>query len=157
MLNRIKAIKDLFLQKLDEILRRLDRLEEVSKTTQDLAIMAQRLDTLAEAQLENETALLEASIRSLQLLEGMLEGNKSKAFLLLGNAPETKAVAQALGLAAPQITMLDWDWGNDINLSHVSEQTQIILCKLPTESHHWESLQKLQQQVSRPIGIFTLL
>lgn len=153
MLNRIKVLKDLVLNKLDEILRRLDQLEEISKTTQDLAALTRRLDNFAEAQLENETALLEASIRTLQVLEA----KPALAFLLLGNAEETASAQQALGIASTHSQTIDWNWHDDLDLSVIPDKTQVILCKIPTESHHWESAQKLQQKVPGSLGIFSLI
>ncbi|MBD1912357.1 MULTISPECIES: hypothetical protein [unclassified Leptolyngbya] len=153
MLNRIKVIKELLLNKLDEILRRLEQLEGLSKTTQDIAVLTRRLDNFAEAQLENETALLEASIRILQILEA----RPTRSFLLLGNAQETAAAQQTLGIPSSNLQAMGWNWHDDLELSVISDKTQIILCKLPTEPHHWESLQKLQQKVPGSLGIFSLM
>lgn len=153
MLNRIKVIKELFLNKLDEILRRLEQLEEISKTTQDLTALTRRLDNFAEAQLENETALLEASIRTLQVLEA----KPTPSFLLLGNAEETASARQTLGIASANSQTIDWNWHDDLNLSALPDKTQVLLCKIPTESYHWESIQKLQQKVSGSLGVFSLI
>jgi len=152
MLNRIKTVKDLLLSKLDDILHRLGALQEVAATRQDVVALTQRLDSLSEAQLKNETALLEASIHLLQ----RLEAKPQRPFLLLGNAQETAAVSPLLAANAASIQAWDWDWGQEVDLTQVPDQMQVILCKLPTEPTHWDSLKKLQAQVPGSLGVFAL-
>lgn len=155
MLNRIKVIKDLFLEKLDAILQRLDRLEEIDRTTKEIAALNRRLDTFAEAQLENEAALLQSSIRTLQLLDPSASLEKMP-LLLLGNEAETAAVQAMLSTQKYHIQTQEWDWGGAIAPTSTSPDTlHLLICKLPHEPHHWETLQKLQQQHPGRIAICT--
>jgi hypothetical protein len=146
MLNRIKAIKDLFLEKLDTILQRLERLDDIDRTTKEIAALNRRLDTFAEVQLENEAALLQSSIRTLQLLDPAASLEKIP-LLLLGSRAEMAIVQGMLDSQKYHIQTREWDWGMAIaqDISD-TDALHIVICKLPQEPEHWEVLQKLQQR-----------
>lgn len=153
MLNRIKAIKDLFLEKLDTILQRLDRLEDLDRTTKEIAALNRRLDTFAEAQLENEAALLQSSIRTLQLLDPSASLEETP-LLLLGDATEIAAVQAMLGTQKYRIQTHEWAWGMAIaqDISD-ADSLQVVICKLPREPQHWEALHKLQQHFPGRVAV----
>ncbi|MEO1208802.1 MAG: hypothetical protein AAFX78_04585 [Cyanobacteria bacterium J06638_20] len=153
MLNRIKAIKDLFLEKLDTILQRLDRLDDIDRTTKEIAALNRRLETFAEAQLENEAALLQSSIRTLQLLDPAAALGKIP-LLLLGDGAEMAAVQGMLDTQKYHIQTHEWDWGMVIAQDISDADTlQIVLCKLPQTPEHWEALQKLQHRFPGRVAV----
>lgn len=147
-LNRFKAIKDLILGKLDEILVKLNQLDDLQQSVQQLNTSVRRLEKVSESQLANDASLLQASIHTVQLLQGTQ--GASSAWLLLGNADEVAIAQSRLPLPNPCPSQ-DWDWYQPPDLSALSDTTQVIVCKLPTEAHHWDALQKLQQQLPNSV------
>ncbi|MEO1147137.1 MAG: hypothetical protein AAFY26_16255 [Cyanobacteria bacterium J06638_22] len=155
MLNRIKAIKNLFLEKLDTILQRLERLDDIDRTTKEIAALNRRLDAFAEAQLENEAALLQSSIRALHLLDPAASMEKIP-LLLLGGGTDMAVVQGMLDKQKYHIQTREWDWNMAIAQDIPdTDALQIVLCKLPQEPQHWEVLQKLQQRFSGRVAVCT--
>ena len=163
VLNRFKLIKDLVLGKLDEILARLSELKDLQSTVDQLIEKTDQLEQLAASQLANDASLLQASIQAIQSLNtlqahpslspvhpSVSSGNLSP-WLLLGTATEVGSIQQHLKSHSIHSLTQDWHWGEVPDLTALPDSVQVVVCKVPTDPAHWDALQKLQQQVPKPL------
>jgi hypothetical protein len=74
---------------------------------------------------------------------------------LLGTRAETRLFVAALDDDGRRPVHVEWNWGQDVPADRVD---LLVVCKVPTEGHHWTAMRQLRQSVSVPVlGISELL
>ncbi|GAB4206440.1 MAG: hypothetical protein Fur006_63510 [Coleofasciculaceae cyanobacterium] len=82
----------------------------------------------------------------------------NKSIVLLGEPSQIQALASALANKNIEVNSLDWDWEAEVNLNDFSQESQLIVCKIPLSDHHWRVIQHLKNKyIDRVIGVYELV
>jgi hypothetical protein len=82
----------------------------------------------------------------------------NKPLVLLGEPSQIQALASVLANKNIEVKSLEWDWEADVNLNDFSQDSQLIVCKIPLGDHHWRVIQHLKNKyIDRVIGVYELV
>jgi Protein of unknown function (DUF1698) len=75
---------------------------------------------------------------------------------LLGSASDASPFADSLTKAGVKPVQMEWDWGFAVDLRERIDT--LLVCKVPTNSRHWQALKKLREDTPvRVICVYELL
>jgi hypothetical protein len=81
----------------------------------------------------------------------------NQSIILLGELLQTHALASVLAKKNIDVNALEWDWETEVNLDDFSQESQLIVCKIPLSDRHWRVIQHLKKRyLDRVIGIYEL-
>ncbi|MBD2126536.1 hypothetical protein NDI39_05180 [Microcoleus sp. ZQ-A2] len=82
----------------------------------------------------------------------------NKPVVLLGELNQVNALAQFLTKRNIVVRTLEWDWESEINSNDFSQESQLIICKIPLNEHHWQVIQQLKKTyLERCTSIYELV
>ena len=82
----------------------------------------------------------------------------NKPLVLLGEPSQIQVLASVLANKNIEVNSLDWDWEAEVNLNDFSQESQLIVCKIPLGDHHWRVIQHLKNKyIDRVIGVYELV
>jgi hypothetical protein len=82
----------------------------------------------------------------------------NKPVVLLGELNKVNDLAQFLTKRNIVVSTLQWNWEAEINSNDFSQESQLIICKIPLNEHHWQVIQQLKKKyLERCTSIYELV
>ena len=82
----------------------------------------------------------------------------NKSVVLLGELNQVNVLAQFLTKRNMVVRTLEWDWESEINANDFSQESQLIICKIPLNEHHWQVIHQLKKTyLERCTSIYELV
>jgi hypothetical protein len=78
--------------------------------------------------------------------------------VLLGELEQINRLTAVLAKKNLDISCLAWNWDTEINLNDFSEESQLVVCKIPLNGSQWRVMQKLKERyLNRVTSIYELV